>query len=366
MATPHGATVDTPHLLIVDDEEGLRTLLCEVMRRAGFVCEHAADAVSALRYLEQNAVDVVVTDIRMPGMSGTDLLRIVREKHEADVVVLTGFASEYSYESIIQDGAADFVQKPCSTVEFTTRIKRVLAQRDLRHARDTAERDLESTLEELREAYLDTIHRLAVATEYKDLDTGSHIVRMGQACAILAEAIGLGESEVDDIRYAAPMHDVGKIGIPDSILLKGGRLTPAEFEVMKTHTTIGAKILEDPKSSILACARQIAISHHENWNGKGYPNGLSKEEIPLVGRITKLVDVFDALLSARPYKRPYPVDVALKIVEKERERHFDPTLVDLLKNNLDDILALRDSGESEQDEGDFEWSERDDRLRLEL
>jgi len=211
--------------------------------------------------------------------------------------------------------------------------------------------DLRSAHKDLEEVYLDTIQRLVIAAEYKDEVTGDHIVRMSRYSALIAERYGLSDSEVKNILYASPMHDIGKIGIPDSILLKPGKLTDEEFEIMKTHTTIGARILGGSKAGILQLAKQIALTHHERWNGKGYPQGLSREQIPLVGRITCLADVFDALISKRPYKAPYPVEVALDIVKKERGEQFDPDLVDLFLDNIDEILRIKpgvDSSVNEQ------------------
>ena len=175
--------------------------------------------------------------------------------------------------------------------------------------------ELKSTYRDLQEAYLDTIHRLALAAEHKDEDTGDHILRMSRYSTFLAEKLGLPPDEVQNIRYAAPMHDVGKIGTPDSILLKSGKLTDQEFELMKMHTTIGAKILGNSKAKILQVAEQIALSHHEKWNGKGYPLGLTGENIPMVGRIVALADTFDALTSKRPYKKPYPLAIAFEVID---------------------------------------------------
>jgi putative two-component system response regulator len=164
---------------------------------------------------------------------------------------------------------------------------------------------------------------------------------MNRCCTLLAEKRGLPAEEVQNLLYAAPMHDVGKIGIPDSILLKPGKLTHEEFQVMKSHTVIGANILANSNAKILQSAQQIAISHHEKWNGKGYPQGLSGDKIPMVGRIVGLIDVFDALTSRRPYKEPYPVEMALDIIKKEREQHFDPTVVDIFLENIDEILKTK-------------------------
>ncbi len=201
--------------------------------------------------------------------------------------------------------------------------------------------ELKSTHQELQEAYLDTIHRLVLAAEYKDEDTGDHIVRMSRYSALLAEKLGMSDKEVQNIRYAAPMHDVGKIGIPDNILMKPGKLTDEEFDFMKTHTNIGAKILANSKAEILQLSQQIAISHHEKWNGRGYPQGLSGTKIAIAGRIVGLADVFDALTSKRPYKDPYPVEVACDIIKKESGQHFDPELVDVFMENIDEILKIK-------------------------
>lgn len=195
---------------------------------------------------------------------------------------------------------------------------------------------------ELEEAYLDTIHRLALAAEYKDEETGRHIMRMSRYSALIAEKLGLAERDVRNILYAAPMHDIGKIGIPDSILLKPEKLTVEEFSIIKTHTIIGANLLAYSKSEILQVAEQIAISHHEKWNGKGYPQGLSGDNIPLSGRIAALADVFDALTSKRPYKDPFPVEQTVDIITKERGEHFDPQVVDVFLKNIDEVLKIKE------------------------
>ena len=205
--------------------------------------------------------------------------------------------------------------------------------------------ELRATHHELKESYLDTIKRLVLAAEYKDEDTGDHIIRMSGYCALLARRSGLPDDQVEVVLYAAPMHDVGKIGIPDSILLKPGRLTEEEFEVIKTHTGIGAKILAGSKSEILQMAHLIALTHHEKWDGSGYPRGISGEKIPLVGRIVALADVFDALTSRRPYKEPFPIERAVGNIKEGRAKHFDPALVDLFLESLDEIIEIKDAVE---------------------
>ena len=220
---------------------------------------------------------------------------------------------------------------------------------------------LKSTNEQLQDAYLDTIHRLVLAAEFKDEDTGDHIVRMSRYSALIAEKLGLPDKEVKNILYAAPMHDVGKIGIPDNILLKPGKLTDEEHEVMQSHSSIGAKILANASAEILQIAQKIAVAHHEKWNGSGYPLGHPGDKIPLTGRIVALADTFDALTSRRPYKDPYPIEVAIDIVKEERWQQFDPDIVDVFLANMDEILKIKKEVGLPGDVSlsDFSWSERD-------
>ncbi len=221
--------------------------------------------------------------------------------------------------------------------------------------------ELKCTNTQLQAAYLDTIHRLALAAEYKDEDTGGHIVRISRYSALVAEKLGLPDKDIKDILYAAPMHDVGKIGIPDSILMKPGKLTEEEYEVMKTHAYIGSKILANSKADIIQKGQIIAVSHHEKWNGKGYPVGHSGAKIPTIGRMVAIADTFDALTSRRPYKDPYPIEVATEIIKMERGKHFDPDVVDVFLANMDEILKIKKEVGPFEDisVSDFSWSERD-------
>ena len=221
--------------------------------------------------------------------------------------------------------------------------------------------DLKGAHKETQEAYLDTIFRLVLVAEYKDEDTGDHIKRMSLYSVLIAKKLGLPEKEVQNILYTAPMHDVGKVGIPDSILMKKGQLTKEEFDIIKTHSAIGAKILSNSKSGIIKTAEQIALTHHEKWNGKGYPQGLSGKKIPLVGRIVCLADAFDALTAKRPYKGSYPIEVACEIIKKERGKQFDPDVVDVFLENIDEVLKIEAEVSVTEDVSlsDFVRSERD-------
>jgi putative two-component system response regulator len=212
-----------------------------------------------------------------------------------------------------------------------------------RYARDFKRvyNDLLKSYDDLKEAHMETIHRLAVAAEYRDEDTATHLKRMSSYTALIAKEMGWREKEVEQILYASPMHDVGKIGIPDDILFKPGKLTPEEFEVIMKHCSIGARILSGSKSEIIIMAEEIALTHHEKWNGKGYPQGLKGKNIPLTGRITAVADVFDALTTKRPYKSAFPNEKAFSIIRKERSRHFDPQVVDVFFQNRDEIVEIQ-------------------------
>lgn len=341
-------------LLIVDDEEAIRTILKRAMERKGFQCITAGNGVEALEAMAAHEVDVVITDLDMPQMGGLDLVKRVKQGFGADTMVMTGHIDEFSYEQIIELGAVDFILKPMAPGEVVLRVQRVLRERRLF-------RDLKRTHSELKLSYLDTINRLVTAAEYRDEDTGDHIVRMGTYSAMLAEKAGVDGAWVDRIKYAAAMHDIGKIGIPDKILMKPSGLSAEEFQVIQTHPTIGARILANSKSEVLRTGQQIAISHHEKWDGTGYPQGLSGDRIPLAGRIVGMADVFDALSTKRPYKDPYPPDVVYDIFEKEREKHFDPELTDLFLDNFESFLSVRQKsgGDLCKDGDPFSWSERD-------
>jgi len=328
-------------ILVVDDEKDIRELMEIAITSRGHHCTIVPDGEAAIRMMRDEQPEVVITDVEMPNMDGVELTKRIKAEFTADVIILTGYAPQHAYAEFIEIGASDFVRKPVTPSEVIARLERVLAERCLKAESLSAHQKLVAAHEALQASYLDTIHRLVVATEYKDEDTGDHIVRIGRLGALLAKRRGLSDREVEHIGFAAPMHDIGKIGIPDHILLKPGKLTAEEFEIMKTHTTIGARILSKSKSEIIRCAQQIAISHHERWDGSGYPQGLAGERIPITGRIVALADTFDALTSRRPYKEPYPLEQTLAIMQQSRGSHFDPDLLDLFMASIDDIVAIK-------------------------
>lgn len=342
------------HILIVDDDLSILDMFERAMNVAGHKCSVASSGESALDIMKQTPVDVVITDINMPQMDGIELASRVVQQFSADVIVMTGQAKGYQYDEIINIGASDFVEKPFSIQEIILRIRRVLRERQLKEA-------TQNSHQELKQAYVDSIHRLVLASEFKDEDTGDHIIRIGEYASFIANRLNLDDQYIETIGYAAPMHDVGKIGIPDKILLKPGKLTDEEFDTIKRHTLIGARLLSKSKSRILQMAEEIALTHHEKFNGSGYPNALSGEDIPLSGRIVAIADTFDALTSKRPYKEPYPPEMVFDIIRREREQHFDPQITDLFLEEFDRFLEIREEfGDVVQVTlEDFRLSERD-------
>lgn len=342
------------HILIVDDDPAILSLFKRAMEVAGHACTVTHDGRSALAHLAKTPVDVVITDINMPEMNGIELATEIFNHFSADVIVMTGRAREYQYDSVINIGASDFVEKPFSIQEIILRIRRVLRERQLK-------KEARQSHEELKQAYIDSIHRLVMASEFKDEDTGDHIIRIGKYSALMARHLKKPDLFVETLQYAAPMHDVGKIGIPDRILMKPGKLNAEEWDIMKGHTLIGARLLSRSKSRILKMAEEIALTHHEKFNGTGYPNGTSGDAIPLTGRIVAIADIFDALTSRRPYKEPYPPEMAFDILRREKGEHFDPEICDIFLEQFDDFLNIREQFGSpdEVNLDTFMLSERD-------
>jgi putative two-component system response regulator len=359
-ATPDGEMPKKrlQRILVVDDEEPNRDLLKQMIGVFGHEAELAKDGFEALAKLHMN-IDLVLLDVVMPGMEGFEVARRIRstsQTRDIPIIMVTARSGKEDRLRAVEAGANDFIAKPFDMTELKVRTASLLKMKEHQDAikryqlelEDTVQRrtaDLRRALEEMsaaqkrtHEAYLDTIYRLALVAEYKDQYTGCHIARMSHICAILAGGLKLPPEEVEIIRAASPMHDVGKIGIPDAILLKPGSLTPEEWEVMKQHTSIGARILSGSNSEVLHAGEIIALSHHEKWDGSGYPHGWVGEEIPLWGRICAVADVYDAITSERPYKKALSHERALQIMVEERGRHFDPKLLDLFLDNLEEII----------------------------
>jgi putative two-component system response regulator len=331
-------------ILVVDDEAAVRNLLAAWLTQRGYRCVRADSVAAALRCLETEAIDLITADINMPGGTGIDLLRhVLKSNPDLPVLMLTGNRDTESAISALTAGAFGYLLKPTRQDELLAQVNHGLELGRLRIERrrytEALEQRVREQTVEIREAHEETIHRLVHAAACRDVETGAHIVRTGVFSEILARAAGWPAAEVERIRMAAPMHDIGKIGVPDAILRKPGALTPDEFAIMKQHTVVGARLLEGSNSSILTMAREIALSHHERWDGSGYPAGLAGYDINEPARILSIVDVYDALTSDRPYRKAIQEEQVLKMMSAEQGRHFDPVLLTTFFSVLEEIRA---------------------------
>jgi putative two-component system response regulator len=331
---------EKPKILLVDDEPMNLHLLKRVLAD-DYTPLFAKNGPEALDRAVRNGPDLILLDVMMPGMDGY----AVCEQLKADArtakipVIFVSAMNEVQDETRgFEAGAVDYISKPVSPPLVRARIKTHLALRD--QNRHLEEKVRERTAE-LRQTRLDIIHRLGRAAEFRDNETGFHVIRMSHCCRLLAEKAGLDDEARHVILQASPMHDVGKIGIPDRILLKPGPLEPDEWELMKRHPEFGAQIIGSHDSSLLRMAATIAMTHHEKWDGSGYPQGLAKERIPIHGRIVAVADVFDALTSERPYKKAWPVEDAFDFVRDQAGRHFDPNLAELFLSAREEVAAIR-------------------------
>jgi putative two-component system response regulator len=338
-------------VLAIDDAAmNLRTYEKILGAIEGVRVEAYTDARSALKFAEANEPDLVIVDYRMPGMDGLDFIRHFRELPgymEIPLVMLTSEQDGAIRRSAIELGANDFLNKPADPVEFLARVRNLLALRDSRkklvnRALHLAE-EVRAATAAIERREQETIHRLTRASEFRDNETGLHIVRMGRYAQILARALGMGPTEAELMLLAAPMHDIGKVATPDQILLKPGKLTPDEWEIMQQHAIAGYEILRDSESKLLQRAAEIALTHHEKWDGSGYPYRLKGDKIPISGRICALADVFDALTSVRPYKPAWPIERAIVHIHQSRASHFDPVVVDAFERTIDDIRTIRNT-----------------------
>ena len=321
---------DKPRILIVDDEPANLKVMREVLGNQ-YRMSFAKSGAAALALLEKEQPKLILLDIMMPDMNGFEVSEILKSTpalSHIPIIFVTALGDESDEFKGFELGAVDYITKPISPAIVRARVKTHLSL---------------VQAEQLKQAHVDLVHRLGRAAEYKDTDTGEHIARMSQYSKLLALEFGMGEQQAELLRQAAPMHDVGKIGIPDAILLKPGRLTPDEFDHMKQHAAIGAQILANSSSALLQLAHKLAIEHHEKWDGSGYPNGLKGEQISVEGRIVAIADVFDALTSKRPYKEAWGVEEALEHMQAQAGKHFDPHLINLFVNKLDAIIAIKNA-----------------------
>lgn len=338
-------------ILIVDDEPANVRLLQQMLAVDGYrnVIGITDPRETMARVVEQGT-DLLLLDLNMPHLDGFQVM-----DQPPAILVLTAQATTEYWLRALRAGARDFLPKPFDMAELLARVRNLLEvhryQVHLRQQNAVLEARVRERTRELHDTRLEIIHRLGRAAEFRDNETGLHIIRMSRYSEMLGRLAGMGDEEADLLLHASPMHDIGKIGIPDRILLKPGKLDADEWAVMQTHACIGAELLDGHPAPLLRMARDIALTHHEKWDGSGYPDGRRGEEIPLVGRIVAVADVFDALTSARPYKPAWSVERALEYLSAQRGLHFEPRLVDLFLGHLDAFLGIRERYAEPADEG---------------
>lgn len=350
-------------ILVVDDDERNLRLMEAILLPLGYEVIMAQNGEEAIKKVYDSSPDLILLDVMMPKMNGFEVTRQLKKDEETKIIPIVMVTSLREIEDrvkALEVGADDFLNKPVDRMELRARVQSLLkvkAYNDhIRNYQSELEAEVAKRTEQLRRAFekikgasLDTIYRLSKAAEYKDEDTGAHILRMSNYSATVARKLGLNNKVVESILYAAPMHDIGKIGTPDRILLKPGKLDPDEWEIMKQHAINGGQILEGSEAGFITLGEVIALTHHEKWDGSGYPKGLKSKEIPLVGRIVAIGDVFDALTSKRPYKEPFSLEKSYSIIRESRGNHFDPEVVDAFFAVEDEILSIKEKYEDKEE-----------------
>lgn len=337
-------------ILIVDDQKLHTFFLEKLLKKEGYesiMCLNDTKNISNV--MKNYKPDLLVLDLLMPGIDSFQIIKQLKEQRKDNFLPILALSPEKDAEShhkALNSGATDFINIPFEDTEVLFRIRNMiessLLHLEIRNQNQILEMKVQERTKELHDTRLEIIRRLAQAAEYRDNDTGAHIIRMSHYCARFGKTLGFSETQCNLLLNASPLHDVGKIGIPDSILLKPGKLTDEEFEIMKTHTTIGAEILSGSPSPLMKMAQTIALTHHEKWDGTGYPNKLKGDNIPLVGQICSVCDVFDALTSKRPYKRAWSVEEAVIEMKNMKNKHFNPHLIDQFENILPDIRKIKE------------------------
>ena len=336
-------------VLIVDDESTGRTILSKIIQQVedDVGVEAFDNPFDALNWLDDNHPDLIITDYRMPEMNGIELIKKIRERPgmlDIPIVVITVVSEKSVRYDALEAGATAFLTRPIDQIECRTSCRNLLKlheqQAIIQDRADWLARQVEVATQQVVSREKETLLRLAKAGEYRDEETGNHVVRMAKCSRQIAEALGLSDKECDEIEYAAPMHDIGKIGIHDDVLLKPSKFEQQEWLTMQQHTTIGHAILSNSQSRYIQTGSIIALSHHEKFDGTGYPHGIAGTDIPLVARIVAVADVYDALVSQRPYKEPWSESDAQDYLEKHAGTQFDPICAEAFFERIETIKSI--------------------------
>ena len=341
--------MDKQKVLIVDDTEINLILFSALVKKLDDCDAHVfADSREALAWAQQNTPDLVIVDYMMPELDGLEFIRLLRDtagRKMVPILMITANDQKEIRYRALDMGANDFLTKPVDKVEFLARAKNMLslnqARKQLADHASWLAGEVRKATREIIERERETVFRLSKAAEYRDPETGAHILRMAHYSRLIARELKLSEDDQNLLLEAAPMHDIGKVGIADKILLKPGRLNEAEFEVMKQHAVFGYELLQGSSSKVLQTGAEIALGHHEKFDGTGYPQGLKGEAIPIFSRIVAVADVFDALTSERPYKKAWEIDAAVEFLRQGAGSHFDPACVDAFLRSWDDVMDIR-------------------------
>jgi putative two-component system response regulator len=314
-------------ILVVDDEDLVRDMILQGVKQAGYSCITAGNGDEALSLMETNQVDIVIADINMPGINGIELTKIIKEKFDSNIIIMTGFVKDFSYEDVIAQGASDFIQKPVTLDELELRLQRVLKERIILAERNKAEEENKQALQKLRKAITGTIYAMAMTIEIRDPYTAGHQRRVASLSRAIGKELCLSSLQVEGLGMAGVIHDIGKIAIPSEILSKPANLNKLEYEIMKTHPQVGYDILKSIEFPWPLA--EITAQHHERLDGSGYPLGLKENEIIFEAKILSVADVVEAMASHRPYRAAKGIGFALNEISKRRGISFDPQVIDV-------------------------------------
>lgn len=342
-------------VLLCDDELMNRKVASKILNKEGFEVVEAQNGQEAIEILKTTKIDMILMDLMMPVMDGYEATALIKSNNETSaipLIVISALSDKQAIIKALELGADDYLTKPFDITDFRLRVKNAIKigsyQNMLKDKKALLEFEVNEKTKELQNALIevqnnekDIIAILSKTAEFRDNETSAHTVRVGDMAALMAEKFGWNEENVELMRLAAPMHDMGKVGIADNILLKAGKLDDTEFTIMKSHSSIGHSILSQKETPLLKLAAEIAYTHHEKYDGSGYPRGLQAENIPLCGAIVAVVDVFDALLSERPYKKAFSLEQTLDIIKSGSNSHFNPQVVELFLGSLDEVLEIR-------------------------